>query len=217
MAKLRMSHTWQLPRPEEAERYNLFLNWINPASSVHGSNIHDKFYRVLHETGSPGFMPPEQLNAVHWSGLSQNLSVVWKRIFNLMQLLLLTLFDLGPIFIFFCVIISEKKETVPKTKTSRKWLTVAITVAGLQCGNYGLSWTIMDFHWLSQTITDYHRLSKTIMDYQGLSQTIMDYQGLSWTIMDYHGLSWNIMEYMDYHGLSWTIMDFHGLSWTIMD
>ena len=24
--------------------------------------------------GSPGLMPPEQLNAVHWSGLSQNLS-----------------------------------------------------------------------------------------------------------------------------------------------
>ena len=26
--------------------------------------------------GSPGLMPPEQLNAVHWSGLSQNLSVL---------------------------------------------------------------------------------------------------------------------------------------------
>ena len=31
---------------------------------------------LLHETGSPGLMPPEQLNAVHWSGLSQNLSVL---------------------------------------------------------------------------------------------------------------------------------------------
>ena len=38
----------------------------------------------------------------------------------------------------------------------------------LQCFNYGLS--------------------LTIMDYQGLPRTIMDYHGLSWTIMDYHGL-----------------------------
>ena len=41
-------------------------------------------------------------------------------------------------------------------------------MARLLCGNYELSWTIMDYLGLSWTILDYHGLSLNIMDYHGL-------------------------------------------------
>ena len=68
-----------------------------------------------------------------------------------MQLLLLTHFDLGPIFIFFCVIISEKKKLYQKQKQAENGLQ-------LQSRWQDYSVAIMDYHELSWTFTDYHKL-----------------------------------------------------------
>ena len=91
------------------------------------------------------------------------------------------------------------------TRTSLKWLKVAIFLKWQECSVCGnIAW------YCSDTLLEID----TIKDYQRLSWTIMNYHELPWAIMSFHELSWTIM---DYHGLSWTIMDYHGLSWTIMD